>query len=85
MEPKTPVLQDKRLFVTVGAVISVLVSRYLGIDLQPEDLATIALLVVGWVTNSAVREAKVAGANAAAAIGTPAQAVNIINAPGPNP
>ena len=79
MESKTPITQDKRLFVSVGGVIAVLASKYLGIELDPADLATIAAIVIGYVTNSAVKEAKVAGANAAAAVTTPAAAVSIIN------
>jgi hypothetical protein len=80
-QAKTPVLADKRLWVSVGTVISLLVSRYLGVALDPELLATVALVVVGYVTNSAMKEAKVAGQLAAAGVADSASAVAVLNAP----
>ncbi len=78
MEAKTPLLQDKRMFVTVATVASLLVARYFGIQLEPELLATIGLTVIGWVTNSAMREAKVAGTVAAAKVDSKAAAVAVL-------
>jgi hypothetical protein len=59
---KTPVLADKRLWLAVATVASLLVAKVFGITLDPELLATIAVTVVGYITNSAVKEARVASA-----------------------
>jgi hypothetical protein len=60
--PKTPVLADKRLWLSVATVASLLLARYTGLTLDPELLATVAVIVVGYITNSAVKEARVASA-----------------------
>ncbi len=86
IDPKTPISQDKRLFLAVGTVIALLVSRYLGITLDPALLATIAATVIGYITNSAIKEASIAKSNAAgaaasAAVVTDADAAKALAAP----
>jgi hypothetical protein len=78
---KTPLLSDKRMWVSVATVLSILVAKFLGVELDPESLAAVAVIVVGWVTNSANREAKVAGQLAAAGVADSASAVAVLNAP----
>ena len=65
MEPKTPVLKDKRLWFSVATIISLVASQFAGINLDPELLVSIALIVVGYITNSAVKEAVVSKAQIA--------------------
>ncbi len=69
---KTPISQDKRLFVAVGTVIALLLARFANVQLDPELLATIALVVVGYIVPSAVKEAQVAKATIAATTATEA-------------
>jgi|GEM_PF-3344741 len=66
MNAKTPVFQDKRFWLAVSTVAALLVSNFLGKDLEPELLATIAMTVVGFITASATKEASVSKALVAA-------------------
>lgn len=62
MEAKTPALADKHLWLSVGSVVSILVAKYLKIEIGPDVLATIAGIVVGYITNSKLKEGKVSAA-----------------------
>lgn len=66
IQPKTAVLQDKRLWVSILTVIALLLSTFFGVELNTELLATIATIIVSFVTNSAIKEARVASAMTAA-------------------
>lgn len=86
MEPvaKTPPLKDKRLWLSVGTIVALLVTHFTGKDLDPELLATIAALVVGYIVPSSMKEASVAksiarGQEAAAEVKTAEAAVAEIN------
>lgn len=63
---KTPVLQDKRLWLSIATILAVLASSFLGWQIAPESLAAVIMTVVGYVTSSAAKEAAVAKAVAAA-------------------
>lgn len=90
MEPtaKTPVLADKRLWLSVATIVSLLVARFLKVTLDPELLATLAVLVLGYITNSAVKEAAVAKAQiaattASAEVTTQPEAAAVLRGPQP--
>lgn len=90
MEPtaKTPVLADKRLWLSVATILSLLLSRFLKIELDPEMLATLAVLVLGYVTNSAVKEAavskaQIAATTASAEVKTQPEAAAVLRGPVP--
>ena len=79
MEAKTPALHDKRLWLAVGTIVSLLLAAFLKIQVEAEMLATIALTVVGYITNSAMKEAAVAKAVVAAeAVKTEADAAAVL-------
>lgn len=81
MEAKTPVLEDKRFFISVGTILSLLIAKFFKVELSPELLASIVTVVVGYITNSALKEAKVAQALAEAAKAGQAAAVDAKPAP----
>jgi hypothetical protein len=59
---KTPILQDKRLWLSVGTILSLLISSVLKIEINPEIIAAIITTVVVYITGSATKEASVAKA-----------------------
>lgn len=65
-DAKTPVLQDKRLWTAIGTVLSLLLAKYLKLELDPTLLATIGGVVATYLASSAHKEAKTNQANAAA-------------------
>lgn len=62
MEAKTPVLQDKHLWLSVGSVLSLLAAKYLKIEIGPDLIAGIVTIVVGYITNSKLKEGKISAA-----------------------
>jgi hypothetical protein len=62
MEAKTPLAQDKHFWLSVGGVISILLAKYLKIEIDPATLATIGGIIIGYITNSKIKEARVATA-----------------------
>lgn len=65
LNPKTPVLADKRLAVAIATVIALLLAAFLKIEVPVETIAAVVAVVLGYVTNSALKEAAVSKAIAA--------------------
>lgn len=63
---RTPILQDKRLFLAAGAILSLVLSRLLNVDLSSEYIAGIVGTVMAYVIPSAAKEAQVSRALIAA-------------------
>lgn len=83
MQPKTEVLKDKRMWASIGTVAAILLSKHAGVDLDADELAAVAAIIVGWVTNSARKEAQVAGAMAAGQVETKSDAIAAITGSAP--
>jgi hypothetical protein len=62
---KTPVLSDKRLITVIVTSICLFASAVFKLELPVEIVTAIVTLVLGWVTNSAMKEAAVAKSLAA--------------------
>jgi len=62
MDAKTPALEDKHLWLSIGGVLSILLAKYLKIEIDAATLATIGGIIVGYITNSKLKEAKVSTA-----------------------
>lgn len=56
---KTPVLQDKRFWLSVCTALSILLANVFGIDLSAETLAAIVTVIVSTIGASAAKEASV--------------------------
>lgn len=67
VEAKTPILQDKRLFMAIGTILSLIIASVFKVELSPELLASVVTVAVGYITNSALKEKAVAIAIAEAA------------------
>lgn len=64
----------KRLIVTICGAALVALNKRLGLDLSTVDIASITTLAIAFLTQSAIKEVKLAGVEAAARITTPAEA-----------
>jgi hypothetical protein len=62
LQPKTPVLQDKRLALAIATVISLLLASFLKVEIPAETIAGVVAVVLGFIATSATKEASVAKA-----------------------
>ena len=73
----------KRLLVTLGGAALVALNKKLGLDLSTVDIGSITALVVAFLTQSAAKEIKLAGIEAASKVTTPTQAASVLSHGGP--
>ncbi len=71
----------KRFLFTIAGAAVVAMNKKLGLGLDPVDIAGIVSMVVAFVGQSAWKEARLAGMDAAAKVTDVKAAVDIINGP----
>ncbi len=81
-----PDLQSKllRAGTTVGGMATIALNKKFGLGLDMTDVMALSALIVGYVSGSNWKEAKMAGHEAAIKIATSADAATVLSQPDPN-
>jgi hypothetical protein len=85
LEVGTPVLQDKRLILTVATMVIVALNKKLGLSLGTEDLLALSGMAAAYITQSQwgrIQQAKAAGKAAASGVTTVTESLRVLGGPG---
>lgn len=69
----------KRLAVTLIGAATIALNNKLGLNLDSAEIASLAALILGFVIQSAAKEVKIAGQEAAAKVSDTKAAVDVLN------